>query len=233
VGGRRAQVWVHVAYEGLGGFRAPLEDAGYAIETVDASIADFDAVDAADLLVVLGGPMGVYEQQDHPWLAREVAALGARIDAGAPVLGVCLGAQLVAAALGARVGPGAAKEIGFAPVQLSPAGEQSPLRHLAGVPLLHWHGDTFDLPRGTERLASTSLYGNQAFRRGATLLALQFHPEMGMPGDSFDAWLAGSADYVAAGGTSPERLAADHARLGPAAAAAGQAMLAEWLAGLP
>lgn len=230
---KTALVVRHVAYEGLVGFRLPIEAAGYAVSFADAAVAPFTgAMLAADLLVTMGGPMGVYEQAAHPWIADEVAMLSARIAAGKPTLGVCLGAQMIAAALGARVYPGPVKEVGFAPVALSEAGRLSPLRHLAGVPLLHWHGDTFDPPSGVEHLASTPAYANQAFRRGDRLLALQCHPEMGEDA-RFEEWLDGSDAYVAEAGTSSAALREDYRVHGPAAVAAGRAMLAEWLAALP
>ena len=139
--------------------------------------------------------------------------------------------KLIAAALGSRVYTGPAKEVGFAPVILTGAGAASPLRHVADVPVLHWHGDTFDLPPGAERLAETGAYANQAFRIGDFLLALQFHPEMGED-PRFAEWLE-NKDYIHAAGTDPQALAADHDRLGSAAVEAGRRLLAEWLAQLP
>jgi len=99
------------------------------------------------------------------------------------------------------------------------------------VPVLHWHGDTFELPQGAERLAETSNYANQGFRIGDGLLALQFHPEMGED-PRFAEWLE-NKEYIAAAGTDSATLRADHDRLGPAAVAAGRALLAEWLSNLP
>lgn len=105
------------------------------------------------------------------------------------------------------------------------------MRHVAGVPVLHWHGDTFHLPGGVELLASTHAYAHQAFHRGPELLALQFHAEMGED-PRFEAWLESGADCVRHAGNSPERLRAEHDALGPGAVAAGRAMIAEWLKGL-
>ena len=229
----RALAIRHKPYEGLAGFRVPIAAAGYVIDTVDVDDPAFASLDLVvpDLLVVMGGPMGVYERSAHPWIEGEVARLAGRLAAGKPTLGVCLGAQLIAVALGADVFAGPVKEVGFAPLALNAAGAASPLRHLDGVPVMHWHGDTFDLPDGTELLASTPAYRNQAFRRGAQLLALQFHPEIGEDAQ-FEEWLDGSDDYVAQGGLTIPELRAQHDRLGPAAAAAGRAMLGEWLAGL-
>lgn len=229
---KRALIVRHVPYEGVAGFRAPIEAAGYAIDRVDVDALDAADLMGPDLLVLMGGPMGVYETAAHPWLAGEIARVAERLAAGRPTLGICLGSQLIAAALGARVFAGAVKEVGFAPVAIGAAGLASPLRHLAGVPVLHWHGDTFDLPVGVELLAATPAYPHQAFRRGRTLLALQFHAEMGED-PRLGQWLDGSADDLAAAGTTAAAVRADEARLGPAAVRAGRTMLTEWLAALP
>lgn len=230
---KRALAIRHAPDEGVAGLRAPIEAAGYRLERVDVRDAAFATMDLAapDLLILMGGPMGVYERAEHPWIDGEVARLAGRIARGLPTLGVCLGAQMIAQAMGAKVVVGAVREVGFAPVALTQAGARSPLRHLAGVPVLHWHGDTFALPEGVDLLASTMGCAHQAFARGRALLALQFHPEMGEDA-RFEGWLDGSEDYAAGAGISIARLRADHARFGPAAVAAGRAMMAEWLAGL-
>ena len=220
----------HTPYEGIAGFRAPVEAAGFTIDRIDVTDPAFPAMDliTPDLVVMMGGPMGVYETDANPWIVHEIERLAERLAADRPTLGVCLGAQMIAAALGARVYPGPVKEVGFAPVTLNAAGLGSPLRHIDGVPVLHWHGDTFDLPARTELLASSPAYANQAFRRGANLLGLQCHPEMGLD-PRFDAWLDGSDDYLAEAGTDAVRLRAEHDRLGAATTAAGRAMIAAWL----
>ena len=223
----------HTPFEGIAGFREPVEAAGYQLERIDVSCESFAAIDfeGPDLLLLMGGPMGVYEIDAHPWLAPEIEAVRHRIGAGKPTIGVCLGSQLIAAALGARVYAAPLKEVGFAPVTLTPEGVGSPLRHLEGVPILHWHGDTFDLPEDVELLASTEAFPHQAFRRGDRLLALQCHPEMGEDA-RFEVWLSEGEDYVAQAGTSCQALRRDYAEKGPAAAAAGRSVIAEWLAGL-
>jgi GMP synthase (glutamine-hydrolysing) len=221
----------HVPHEGIAGYRAPIEAAGYELARIDVADPDFGAVDLGepDLLIMMGGPMGVYEQDEHPWIACQMKRLARRIDAGRPTLGVCFGAQMIAAAMGARVYPGPAKEVGFHP--LSFVDPSSPLRHLADVPVLHWHGDTFDLPDDVELLASTPAYPHQAFRRGSNILSLQFHGEMGLD-PRFDEWLNQWPGALAETGGSVEGMRDLHSRHGPPAVVAGRAMIAEWLAGL-
>lgn len=223
----------HVPYEGVAGFRLPIERAGYEIDRIDVTDPAFERIDLTvpDLVVAMGGPMGVYEQSAFPWIACEIERLRQRIAADRPTLGVCLGSQMLAAAMGAHVYAGPAKEVGFAPVALSKSGQNSPLRHVAGVPVLHWHGDTFDLPDGAELLAGTQTYPNQAFRRGANILALQFHAEMGED-PRIEAWLDGADDYLSLAGTDRATIWEDYRVRGPDAVAAGQAMIAEWLMGL-
>lgn len=231
---RQALVVRHVAYEGAAGYRAPIEAAGYALRWLAADAAaafEGDALLAPDLVVLMGGPMGVYETGAYAWIAPEVAAVARRLAAGRPTLGICLGSQIIAAALGASVYPGPRREVGFGPLTLTEAGLASPLRTLAGVPVLHWHGDTFDLPAGATLLASTATYRHQAFAVGTTALALQFHAEMGED-PRFATWLDEGADYVAGAGVAAAELAQAHDRLGPGAVAAGQRMIADWLTGL-
>ncbi|NJC33909.1 GMP synthase (glutamine-hydrolysing) [Sphingomonas jejuensis] len=230
---KRALVIRHVPREGVAGFRKPLEDAGYRLDQIDVGDERFADVDlnAPDLLVMMGGPMGVYETDAHPWIRCQLRRLRRRLEARLPTLGACLGAQMIAAALGERVFAGPRKEVGFAPVTLAPTAGGNPLAALDGVPVLHWHGDSFDLPAGAERLASTAVYQNQAFRLGPTILALQFHAEMGLD-PVFHDWVEAWPTVVEEGGTTAEALTTAHGRHGQAAVAAGRAMIAGWLAGL-
>ncbi|MES2492823.1 MAG: glutamine amidotransferase [Pseudomonadota bacterium] len=228
---RSALIIRHVPYEGVAGFRQPIEDAGYAVDRVDVADPSFSQVDLRDpdLLIMMGGPMGVYEQDAHPWIACQLRRLAQRLDAGRPTLGVCFGAQMIAAALGARVYPGPVKEIGFHPVAVHH--NDGLLRHLIDVPVLHWHGDTFTLPDDVSLLASSHLYPHQAFRRGPNVLALQFHAEMGLD-PRFDAWIEQGEGSLPEAGTDAAKLRALHDRHGADAVDAGRAMIAEWLAGL-
>ena len=222
----------HVHFEDLGVFSSVLEAHGYSIAYADAGLDDLTAIDEAalDLLVVLGAPIGAHEDDLYPFLEAELSLIRRRLASGRPILGLCLGAQLIARALGAEVRPGPAKEIGWAPVTLTEAGLAGPLRHLGAEPVLHWHGDAFALPEGAVRLAFTEICPNQAFSKGPTVLGIQFHPEAAAAG--FERWLIGHAAEIAGAGLSPNDLRRDAQLHGPAAAERGRRMLEEWLQGL-
>jgi GMP synthase (glutamine-hydrolysing) len=197
---RSAVVLSHLTFEDLGSLEAPLRRRGFEIETVQASAAHFPLPQAqtADLLVVLGGPIGVYEQQEYPFLTGEIACIRERLAAGKPTLGICLGAQLMAAALGARVYPGQnGKEIGWWPLRAAGGTETpdwfAPLLE-PGRAVFHWHGDTFDLPQGVQLLAGTDRYPHQAFAVGEFALGLQCHPEVSAEG--LESWYLGHADEL-------------------------------------
>jgi GMP synthase-like glutamine amidotransferase len=154
---------------------------GYAVEEVPLwDGAPLPPPESVESLVLMGGPMSVNDEREHPWLPGEKALVRNLAGSGERVLGICLGAQLIAAALGARVYPNRSKEIGWFPVRLTAAGRGSPL--LAGFPAefeaFHWHGETFDLPPGAVHLAESTACRNQAFSAGAGVLALQFHLEL-------------------------------------------------------
>jgi len=219
----------HVAFEDLGLLGPLVSGRGYDIRYHDAGIEPFalETLVGPDLVIVLGGPIGVYESETYPFIADEIAAIAARIAANKPILGICLGAQMMAAALGARVAPGPVKEIGYAPVTLTEAGRASVLRPLASAPVLHWHGDNCDLPAGCERLASTPHCPVQAFMRRPAQLALQFHLETEPA--RFEAWLVGHTVELGKAGIDPRQLRQDARTLGPALRELGRAVLAEWL----
>lgn len=223
----------HVPYEGVAGYRAPIEAAGYHVDRIDVSDPAFASLDLRepDLLIMMGGPMGVYEQDQHPWIGCQLRRLALRLDAERPTLGVCFGAQMMAAALGGDVYAGPVKEVGFHPVTVHDHALDGPLRHIVGVPVLHWHGDTFTLPGNVDLIASSHVYDHQAFRRGNTILALQFHAEMGLD-PRFDAWIEQWPESVIEAGGDEASLRAAHDTLGPMAVAAGQAMIADWLSRL-
>jgi len=223
----------HVAFEDVGVWAATLDAAGYDLAYFEVGLRPLplDRIVATDLLIVLGAPIGVYETEAYPFLIEETAAIGRRLAARRPTLGVCLGAQLMAAALGARVAPGPGKEIGYAPVELAPGAKNSPLAAIDGVDVLHWHGDAFDLPSGAERLAATPLCPNQAFRLGDWALALQFHVEADPL--AIESWLIGHTGELANARIDPRTIRADALRYGPAVAETGRRLLADWLEALP
>jgi GMP synthase (glutamine-hydrolysing) len=227
---KNALIIRHVPVEGVAGYRQPIEAAGYHVDRIDVADPAFATLDLCepDLLIMMGGPMGVYEQDSHPWIACQLRRLRLRLAADRPTLGVCFGAQMIAQALGARVYPGPAKEVGFHPVRVHGNAFDGPLRHMVDVPVLHWHGDTFTLPDDVELLASSHVYDHQAFRRGSNILALQFHAEMGED-ERFHAWLQAWPESIAEAGGDAASLRAAHDRHGPPAVAAGRAMIAEWL----
>jgi GMP synthase-like glutamine amidotransferase len=134
-----------------------------------------------DGLVVMGGPMGAGDTVEHPYLAHEAELIASMVRTGRPVLGVCLGAQLLARALGARIYRGEQAEIGFGTVSLTQAGLEDPVLGSLGVeilPVMHWHQDTFDLPAQALWLARSELFAHQAFRVGKRAYGLQFHLEV-------------------------------------------------------
>ncbi|NBI48044.1 glutamine amidotransferase [Burkholderia sp. ISTR5] len=223
----------HVHFEDLGSFERVLGQRGRRVRYVDVGTSRVEVLDACgpSLLVVLGGPISAYDDDLYPTTAPLVELIRKRIEAGLPTLGICLGAQLIARALGARVYPGKVKEIGWTPLTLTDAGLASPLRHLAGseTSMLHWHGDTFDLPPGAIHLASTPDCAHQAFSWGQHVLGLQCHPEVAT--ESFEAWLIGHASEIgSAPGVDARQLRAATAEHGPALEPAAARMFGEWLA---
>lgn len=223
----------HVAFEDLDTFGPALAVRGYKTSYRDAPIDDLTASSLAecDLLVVLGGPIGVYEDDRYPFLKSELVLIEKRLKAAKPVLGICLGAQLMARALGAKVYAAGFREIGWAGLSLSAAGRASALAKLTpGTRVLHWHGDTFDLPSGATHLASTPRTPNQAFAVGRHGLALQFHLEVSAQG--LERWLVGHAVEIAATPrVTVPRLRADAAKFAADLAPSGRAVLEDWLDG--
>lgn len=184
----------HVAFEDLGNLRPRLEERGYEVSYYAATNPqDMEFVSQAepDLLVVLGGPIGVYEEQAYPFLATEKKIIEMQMERRLPVIGICLGAQLIASTLGARVYSGSRKEIGWRPVTAFNTDKLPWAKSLDGQTVLHWHGDTFDVPNGATLFSSSKDYPNQAFAYGSNVLALQFHIEV--PPADFEQWLVGHA----------------------------------------
>jgi GMP synthase (glutamine-hydrolysing) len=175
-----------VAHEGPGSIPRALGDVGIDTTTVRLDLGrPVPAVDGLGGLVVMGGPMGVHDDDTYHWLAAERDLIRDAVTLGLPVLGVCLGAQQLAAALGAEVTTGPVEEVGAGQVELTAAGRVDPVfgpeyRGLSGttVPCVHWHQDTFTLPEGSVHLAATRRFPHQAFRLGRRVYGLQFHVEV-------------------------------------------------------
>ncbi|MCW1250087.1 glutamine amidotransferase [Acaricomes phytoseiuli] len=219
----------HVLFEDLGLLEPLLESRGYRITYLNAGVDKIsaDTVRRADLLVVLGGPIGVYDIDRYPFLRVEKEAISARLTEGLPTLGICLGAQLLAAALSAPVNATGRKEIGYAPLSITGEGRKSVLAPLDGVPVLHWHGDQFQIPDGARRLAETSGFPNQAFDLGPNVLGLQFHLEADHR--KLEQWLIGHAHELAAEDIDPRRIRDEAEAYGSVLAEAARGVLGDWL----
>jgi GMP synthase (glutamine-hydrolysing) len=229
---RTALAITHVAFEDLGSLGDVLTKAGFLVETIDACTANLETIDACapDLLIVLGGPIGVYDADAYPFIQSEIKLLKTRLAAKLPTLGICLGAQLMAAALNAKVYPGAhGKELGWTPIRAGSASSPSWFASLLAAELhvLHWHGDTFDLPAAAVHLAGTSCYPNQAFMLGSHALALQFHPEVTVQG--LECWYVGHACELSSAGIDVSRLREDSHRFGPDLEHAAHGFWEQWL----
>lgn len=225
----RIHVFQHAAFEGLGSMEPWLRARGHTLSFTHfhAGQVPPESGPAADWLIVMGGPMGVHDEADLPWLKAEKRAIRAALDRGAAVLGICLGAQLIADVLGAAVTRNAYKEIGWHPVELSPEAKSTWLGEAfppAFAPF-HWHGDTFAIPAGAVPLGSSPACRNQGFLWKDRALALQFHPEI--TPDSLAALAAECADELSIVGTDRGRYVQDAAALkaGLGAAPALNAML--------
>jgi GMP synthase-like glutamine amidotransferase len=205
-----ALILQHVAVEGPGGVGAALRARGVALRTVRLFAGEPVPVHCdADALVVMGGPMGVYEQDRYPHLRDELRLIERTLRTELPVLGICLGSQLLAHALGARVYPNTSKEIGWYDVELTPGAGDDTL--FAGLPRsftpLHWHGDVFDLPTGAVPLARSRLTPQQAFRHGAAAYGVLFHLELDRP--QLGSWLTAFAAELEAENIAPRSILAD------------------------
>ncbi len=195
----RVNVVRHLAFEDIGSLQAVFDRRGDEVVYHEAGMDTLpEAIFTGDgLLIVLGGPISVNDAADFAFLDQEKRLLSARLRRDQATLGICLGAQLMAVALGAPVYPGPQKEIGWYPLDVLPAGEAVGLHHLdrRRTMMLHWHGETFDLPDGAIRLASSERFRNQAFSVGRKCLALQFHPEVTAAG--LERWYIGHIGEIA------------------------------------
>ena len=222
----------HLAFEDLGTFEDVLLARGFQLRYLEAGIDDLSAFDPreADLLAMLGGPIGAYEEDLYPFVLDEIRVAERRLASGRPLLGICLGAQIMARALGSRFYTGPAKEIGWTPLTLTEAGRSGPTAHLSTelTSMLHWHGDTFDLPPGATLLASTPLTENQVYAWGGATLAFQCHPEI--RAKFIERWLVGHSSELAHAGIRPAALREATGQFGPALEVQGRKCFEAWLA---
>ncbi|WP_104509700.1 glutamine amidotransferase [Acinetobacter indicus] len=220
----------HLAFEDLGAWEDVLYEQGLRVRYFEAGVENLEKAFAHEgLVIILGGPIGVYETTDYPFLQQEIDLLKVRLEKNLPTIGICLGAQLIAHALGAKVYAGHTKEIGWSTLSLADAAHH-PLAALANTPVLHWHGDTFDLPAQAELLASSDLYPNQAFRVGPHILALQFHAEVAA--DSLEKWLIGHTCELRQAQIDIPTLRANHQQYAPQLQQVSATVLGQFLAGL-
>ena len=188
------------------------------------------SLEAFSGLAVGGGAQSAYEVDKYPYLSQECQLIREAAHSGKPVLGLCLGAQLIASALGAPVRPNSRREIGFFPITLDPIARYDPL--LCDLPTdfvaTHWHADVFDLPAAGMRLASSALTPNQLFRYGCGLYGLQFHLEM--TPEIFEEMIADSHDYLTEAGADPDKLREDAWRFLPPLRETAETVFSRWAA---
>ena len=189
----RLHVFQHVPHEGLGALAAFFDGIGAEIAFTRLYAGELPPDESDyDFLVVLGGPMNVYEEGEYPWLAPEKAAIGEALTAGKAVLGLCLGAQLMSVALGGKVTRNAHREIGWWPVEKLPGLHTYALASCFPdrFETFHWHGDTFSIPEGATALFRSEGCAHQGFAWGERAVGLQFHPEI--TADAVAAWIQAS-----------------------------------------
>ena len=219
---RKVLVIQHIDCEPLGSFLLagePVTGAGKRQKSSTRAMFEYvrpykgdnvpESLDSWDALIILGGPMAVYDADSIPRLKEELALIGKALAADVPTLGICLGAQLIAAAAGARVYAGPLKEIGWSTVALTKAAASDKLFSAlpATLTVFQLHGDTFDLPNGAVRLAANDLYANQAFRLGNNIYGLQFHVEV--TGGMVKEWSGYYSDHISEARISPDSLLED------------------------
>lgn len=220
----------HLAFEDLGIFEDRLYELGFRVRYFEAGVDDLSpAFNYEGLTIILGGPISVYDTDDFPFLTTEIELLQQRLQQNKPTLGICLGAQLIATALGANVYPGHIKEIGWSELNLSDTADNI-LAPLKLTHVLHWHGDTFDLPEQAELLAGSEHFPHQAFRIGNQILALQFHLEADYLG--LEKWLIGHSCELSQAKINLAQLRADTRAFGPALSQPAFEILETYLNGL-
>ena len=174
----RAHYLQHVPFEGLGSIESWLQNTGYEISSTQFfNTGVLPDIEEFDFLIVMGGPMSVNDEAEHPWLVTEKKFIRRTIEAGKPVLGICLGAQLIANALAGKVFSNLEKEIGWFPVEAVESESASVFRFPKETEVFHWHGETFNLPKGAVQIAKSKGCKNQALQISNNVIGLQFHLE--------------------------------------------------------
>lgn len=219
----------HIHFEDIGIIEAELKSRDYQVRYIDATVDNLEdpSIDHADLLIVLGGPIGAYDDGQYPFLTHELDIISRRLRRMQPMLGICLGAQLIARALGAKVYPMNVKEIGFSTLTLNEEGYRSALAALDQVPVLHWHGDQFDIPVSATALAGTPICPNQAFQLEKRVLALQFHLEADI--SRIEQWLVGHACELGQAGIDTNQLRARATEVADELKTAAGKVISRWL----
>jgi GMP synthase (glutamine-hydrolysing) len=219
----------HVNFEGLGLLGGCLRARDYHSFYVDAQDTKLSKEHflEAGLVIVLGGPFGVYEADKYPFIRKEIDLIRIRLESDKPFLGICLGAQMMASALGAKVASSGSKEIGWHGVELTEEGKKSHLAPLAGKPVLHWHGDNCGLPQGCARLAYNNFSPVQAFQRRNDQLGLQFHMEV--EAERIERWIASSEDGLRLAKLTGDDVRAQAKQHGEAAFKVGHEIFGAWL----
>ncbi len=228
----KAVVIRHVAFESLGNIEQHLINRNFDIEIMNAAQNKVTHLlgNQPDLLIILGGPISVNDIEDYPFIADELEVLRQRLTLGLPTLGICLGGQLIAKALGASVHQNNSKEIGWGPLTTIKNVDYCPaIRHLSAenTNVLHWHGETFDIPAGAVHLASTTKCKNQAFVFQGNTLALQFHPEA--TASDLEDWFVGhTAEITSTDGLSVTQLRRETRENADTLNEAAQSFWSEW-----
>jgi GMP synthase (glutamine-hydrolysing) len=176
----RLHYFQHVSFEGLGSIEPWAKEMAYEITSTRLFAKDpFPNLHDIDWLIVMGGPMGIYEEDKYPWLSAEKNYIEQAVVQGKIILGICLGAQLIADVLGAKIYPNKYKEIGWFPIQKIQETAETRLADFLPVEIdaFHWHGDTFDIPTGAIHIAKSAACENQGFIYDDHVVALQFHLE--------------------------------------------------------
>lgn len=217
--------------EGAGQLASLIDARGLEQKTVFGYDTDYGRLSPADYsrLVVLGGAQSAYETEEYPYLVQEMELCRAFMDAGKPIAGFCLGAQILAQALGGEVVPGAQKEIGWYDLTLTGAGAEDPIlvAHPKTLHAFHFHGDRIETVPGAVNLASSALTECQLFRHGSNVYGFQYHAEIDRP--LVEVMCRNNADYMAANGFDAGAIIADSANNLPAFAGACEEMLQRWL----